>query len=328
MAEPPAPNGHAGAIDLHAHFLASGYRKALAAAGVDALDGMPGGVPAWSPGSALELMGQAGVGTSVLSISSPGVLLDADDRAAATLATRVNDEAAEIVRASPAAFRFVASLPLPDLPAALAELTRALDDLTASGVLLLSNYRGIYLGDPRFEPLFEELDRRQALVVIHPTAPCTGAAPDLGWPAPLLEFVFDTTRAVTSLVLNGVVDRYPGVRYVVPHGGSALPALADRIGRVSTTLNRFAGEEPVDVRRALRGLWYDVAGGEPQSMLPALLALADPVQLVYGSDYPFTPAARVRQLSSLYRETELLTEPQRQGLFRDNALRLLAAPLP
>lgn len=227
-----------GAIDMHAHFLSPGYRAALAAAGIDQLDGMPNGIPAWSTESALALMDGIGVATSVLSVSSPGLLLPGGEPIA--LARTVNDEAAEVARSNPGRFRFVASLPLPDVDAALDELHRASTDLSAAGVLLLTNYGGSYLGDHAFEPLFHELNRRGSLVVIHPTSPCTGAESLLGYPPPLLEFIFDTTRAVVNLTLSGTLARCPSIRFVVPHGGAALPVLADRVGRVSATLSETA----------------------------------------------------------------------------------------
>jgi predicted TIM-barrel fold metal-dependent hydrolase len=312
-----------GAIDMHAHFLSPGYRAALAAAGIAQLDGMPNGIPAWSTTSALELMDDIGVATSVLSVSSPGLLLPGGGPIA--LARTVNDEAAEIARSNPGRFRFLASLPLPDVDAALDELHRASADLSAAGVLLLTNYGGTYLGDHAFEPLFHELNRRGALVVIHPTAPCMGAESLLGYPPPLIEFIFDTTRAVVNLTLSGTLARYPNIRYVVPHGGAALPVLADRVDRVAATLARGRGDEPFDVRALLRRLYYDLAGGTPDSILPALLELTDVDHIVFGSDYPFTPASRVRELSALLSATDRLTHSQRERIVHHNARQLLTA---
>jgi 6-methylsalicylate decarboxylase len=315
-----------GAVDVHAHFLSAGYRAALAAAGTDALDGMPGGIPDWTAGLALDLMDEAGITMSVLSVSSPGVLLEADDGAAVSLASRVNDDAAEISRAHPDRFGFFASLPLPDVDASIAEISRAMDELSARGVVLLTNYRGCYLGDARFDPVFAELDRRRCIVALHPTAPPGGSGVAPGYPPPLLEFIFDTTRTVVSLALSRTIDRYPGLRLVVPHAGAALPVLADRVERVGAALERAAGRDPVDVRSILGRLYYDVAGGTPDGLLPALLRLAGPDRLLYGSDYPFTPPARVRELAALLATTGSLSEQERPAVLSGNARGLLRRP--
>jgi 6-methylsalicylate decarboxylase len=323
------PSALDAAVDMHAHFLPTEYRTALRAAGIDALDGMPTGVPRWTTGSALELMDAAGIALAVLSISSPGVLLDAGEHRATRLASLVNDAGAEISRAHPDRFGFVATLPLPDVDAALAELDRSIGELSARGVVLLTNYRGCYLGDARFDPVFEELHRRGSVVVLHPTSPCGGSggggggsvAP--GYPPPMLEFIFDTTRAVVNLIMSRTVERYPGISFVVPHGGAALPVIVDRVERVGATLERAAGRDPVDVRAALSRLHYDVAGGTPDGLLPALLRMARPDRLLYGSDYPFTPGPRVLELAALLGATDLLSAGERRDMLSGNARRLL-----
>lgn len=311
------------AVDLHAHFLPEEYRRALKAAGLDALDGMPTGVPPWTTGAALELMDEARIAMAVLSISSPGVLLEADEHPAIRLASLVNDAAAEISRAHSDRFGFVATLPLPDVDAALAELDRCLGELSADGVVLLTNYRGCYLGDARFDPVFEELHRRGAVVVLHPTSPCDQSSIAPGYPPPMLEFIFDATRAVVNLIMSRTVERHPDISFVVPHGGAALPVIVDRVERIGASIERAAGREPVDVRAALSQLHYDVAGGTPDGLLPALLRLARPDRLLYGSDYPFTPRSRVLELAALLRATDLLSAGERRGVLAGNAARLL-----
>src|SRR5882757_629940 len=132
-------------IDVHAHFLPPFYREALIAAGHEHPDG-GAAIPAWDEQRALDTMDSLGIDTAVLSISSPGVHFG-DDRAAAELARRVNDEAARLVAEHPGRFGFFASLPLPDVPGALTELDRAMGELGAVGAVLESNHHGQYLGD-------------------------------------------------------------------------------------------------------------------------------------------------------------------------------------
>ncbi|MFF3563702.1 amidohydrolase family protein [Streptomyces sp. NPDC002574] len=307
--------GLGGAIDVHTHYITPSYRRALTAAGHTRPDGMPA-IPEWSPESALALMDGTGVATAMLSVSSPGVSLG-DAAAAATLARTVNEEGAAVVRDHPRRFGLLASLPLPDVTAALTELAHALDVLGADGVILLTNYDGVYLGDSVFEPLMAELHRRRTVVLLHPTSPVCGERTALGFPRPMVEFLFDSTRAVAELALRRVLERCPGIRFVVPHAGAALPVLADRIA----TFARMSGTD-VDVVATLRALHYDVAGAALPRALPALLSLVDPDRLVYGSDYPFTPAAVVKDLAAALTAAEVLDAAGKHLMTSGNARRL------
>jgi 6-methylsalicylate decarboxylase len=261
-------------IDVHAHYLPADYREALIANGHAEPDGFPV-LPEWSAEAHLAMMDRVGIGTSMLSLSTPGVAFGEDP---APWARRVNEAGAQTVRDHPRRFGLLASLPLPDVEAARAELAYALDDLAADGVVLLTNVDGVYVGDERFDPLFADLDRRRAVVFLHPTSPACFEATSLGYPRPMLEFLLDTTRAVADLVLRGRLERHPRIELIVPHAGAALPVLADRIaglagmfsvgGRdpgeidVIGTLQRLHYEEPNEVRSVLRG--------NAQSLFPRL----------------------------------------------------------
>ncbi len=307
------------AIDVHAHYLTPTYRQACEASGLVAPDGFSA-FPEWTPEIALRLMDQIGVGTALLSISSPGIHFGNDD-AACLLARQVNEEGAEIVSAHPGRFGLLASLPLPDVEGALAELTHALDHLHVDGITLLTHYQGHYLGDPLFEPVMAELNRHHAVVVLHPTSPAGWEAVSFGRPRPMLEFPIDTTRAVFNLALTGTLDRYPHIRFVVPHAGGALPVLADRVHSFAMVFPPD-GQQPADVLTALGRLYYDLAGAPLPRALPALLSLVEPDRLLYGSDFPFTPASLVEFLAAMLSSADVLDEKQRQVMLRGNALRL------
>jgi predicted TIM-barrel fold metal-dependent hydrolase len=253
---------------------------------------MPG-LPGWSPEEALDVMGVSGVSAAVLSLSSPGVHFGDDsvsrDAAARELAAHVNDVGAALVVARPSVFGLAAVLPLPDVDGALDELARAHGELAADAVALKTNYHGRYLSDPEFDDVLAELDRRRSVVLLHPTSPPGWERTALGYPRPMLEFLFDTTRCVVDLILSGTVTRYPGIRWVVPHAGAVLPTVAHRVAAVTG--------RAVDVPGALSGLYYDLAGLPLPIALDALLALAAPRQLLYGSDFPFTPAVVVTALA-------------------------------
>lgn len=160
----------------------------------------------------------------------------------------------------------------------------------------MSNAGGMYLGNAVLTPLLTALDARSAVVFVHPTSPPNAAAVALGRPAPMVEFLFDTARTVIDLILLGVVDRFPHIRWVFTHGGGVLPLLADRVDFFRTQVGLGTPSTP----NVLQRLWFDLAGTPVPRQLPALLSTVGPDRLVYGSDYCFTPIAAVQeQLRSL-----------------------------
>jgi predicted TIM-barrel fold metal-dependent hydrolase len=309
-----------GRIDVHAHYLPEVYRDALVAAGQDRPDGIPV-LPEWSVELALAAMEQLEVRLAILSISSPGVHFG-DAAAAAELARGINETGAQITRANPGRFGFFAVLPLPEVDAAVVETRYALDDLGADGVSLLTNYRGMYLGDPRLEPVYAEVAARRSVVFVHPTSPPNPAeAPRFA--APMLEFIFETTRSITDLVLSGVLVRHPDLRIIVPHAGAALPVLANRVDMMAPFLVGAAdGPAVPSLRSALNTVHFDLAGAPVDEQLAALLAVADPSRLHYGSDFPFTPWQGCQYLAQQLHDSPLLDAPGREAIFRGNAFDL------
>jgi len=264
-------------LDVHAHYLPELYRDALRAAGHDQPDGFPY-VPEWSAAEHVQVMDRLEIATSYLSVSSPGVLGDAD------LARAVNEEGRRAVVDHPGRFGLLASLPLPDVDAAMAEIAHAGERLDADGFVLLTNVDGTYVGDASFTPVLRELDRRRARVLLHPTSPACWERTSLGRPRPMLEFLFDTTRAIVDLLLDGTIAALPDLELIVPHAGAVLPMVADRIQAFASLL-----APDVDVLGDLGRLHYDLAGYAVPRQLDALLTLAPRDHLHYGSDYPFTP---------------------------------------
>jgi 6-methylsalicylate decarboxylase len=274
-------------IDVHAHFLPPGYRDALATAGIDQPDGFPH-VPMWSADEHVAVMDRLGIESAVLSVSSPGVKFGEGATAsdAVSLARHVNDVAVATIAQHPGRFGAFASLPMADVDQSLAEIERALDGLGLDGVNVLTNVDGVYLGDASLDPIMEELNRRHAVVFIHPTSPACWECTSLGFPRPMIEFPFDTTRAVTNLLLSGAFARHPDIRWIVPHAGGTLPFLAPRIAGISALLG--AGDPAVIVAQ-LRRLHYDLAGSANPQVVAALLGFVDRSHVLYGSDWPFTP---------------------------------------
>ncbi|MET1000838.1 MAG: amidohydrolase family protein [Acidimicrobiia bacterium] len=303
-------------IDVHAHYVSDGYRAALQRAGHDQPDGMPW-IPEWSAEDHVEVMDRLGIAMSLLSVSSPGVHFG-DDTTAVELAREVNEAGRRAVVDHPGRFGLLASLPLPDVDAAMAEVAHCCDHLGVEGFVLLTNIGGTYIGDASFEPVFRELDRRGARVLLHPTSPACWEHTSFGRPRPMLEFFFDTTRAVADLVLNGTIARSPNLELIVPHAGATLPLVADRVSAFARLL-----APDVDVLRDLGRLHFDLAGFAVPRQLDALLTLTTLDHLHYGSDFPFTPEPVVAAATERIDSIDSLVDN-----LRSNTARLFPARAP
>ncbi|HEY0215038.1 MAG TPA: amidohydrolase family protein [Cellulomonas sp.] len=300
-----------GRIDTHQHYVPPFYRDLLDAGGLTA-GGWP--TPAWSARGALAMMDTRRIATGVLSLSSPGVRLG-DDAQARDLARRANEHGAELVKDRPDRFGLFASLPLPDVDGALAELAYAFDVLGADGVVLMSSVQGTYPGDPAYAPLWAELDARRAVVFLHPDAPAIAPLP--GLPSPLVDFPFDTTRAAVHLVTSGTLRRRRHVRVLLAHGGGFLPYAAHRFTGAASLAS---GSTPESILADLRRFWFDTALASSPSSLPALLAFADPGRITFGSDHPYAPPEA--PFTTMLDEADL--DPgTRAAIDRGNAERLL-----
>jgi 6-methylsalicylate decarboxylase len=278
-----------GTLDVHAHHLPPMYREALRSAGMTLLDG---GVPApdWSPEAAIELMDQVGIAGSILSVSSPFVT--SIERAdAPRLCREINDYSATLRDKYPTRFGAYAMLPVPLLDESLAELTRALDVLKLDGVALPTNAAGVYLGNSRLAKLLDALDERGATVFVHPTSPSCFEAFGLGLPAPMIEFPFDTTRTIVSLLYSQALSRRKRIKFIFCHGGGTLPFLARRISGVGGT--PLIGERSLPAHEAIEWMqrwYYDLALAGTQEQVAALKNLVPTSQILYGTDFPFAPA--------------------------------------
>jgi predicted TIM-barrel fold metal-dependent hydrolase len=221
----------------------------------------------------------------------------------------------------PNRFGVFASLPLPDIEGSLREIAYALDELKSEGIGLLTNYDGKYPGDPAFAPVFEELNRRKAVVYFHPAqAPCC-AAHGIGVPAATLDFPFDTTKAITSMLFAGTFARCRDIRFIFSHAGGTVPFLAERIARLQVR-PEFRAAVPDGVMFELKRLFFDTALSANELAFSALLKLVAPDQVLFGSDYPFAPettmTATVKGLAELGLPAEVL-----RAIERTNALKLL-----
>ncbi len=275
-------------VDVHNHFLPRRYmaeeqeRIASYAHGGANREKLLG----WTPELAIEVMDENCIACAIGSVSTPGVWFG-DIRAARRLSRDWNESAARAVHDHPGRFGFFAVVAPPDTEGALAEIEYALDVLKADGIGLLSNYEGKSLGDPSFAPVFEELNRRKCVVYVHPTMhPCTATLIP-GLIPQGIEFPLDTTRTITSLVLNGVLAKCPDIRFIFSHGGGALPFLAARIAHAADVKKEFRDANPRGVKHELQRLYCDTALASSAPQLAAMLSFFPASHILFGSDYPF-----------------------------------------
>ena len=309
-------------IDVHAHFLPDFYSEALRAAGQNHPDGMPE-IPAWSEETALQMMDGLGIAASVISISSPGVYFG-DKEAAHRLVLRTHQEAIRLKRDHPSRFGWFASTSLPNVDAAINEASAALDEKGADGIVIETNQDGMYLGDPRLDPFYKALNDRSAVLFVHPTSPkCQGCSSlTLGYPEPMLEFMFETTRTITQMILSGVTIRYPNICVIVPHAGAALSVLASRVDLQMPFFEAKSAHKSPNLHGELKKLYYDLAGAPLPELLSALLQIADPHHILYGSDWPYTALGLCTQVAGELDRTPLLDGGLREDVMVGNARKL------
>lgn len=309
------------AIDVHSHFILPCYLEGLAEKGIDPMkeDGFP--TPSWSAEEHVEFMKQAGIDHCVLSLSTPHIH-SGDGIHAAALARQINAEIAQICRKYPEEFSFTACLPMPEVEASVEEIRYAYEELGAVGVKAASNSNGVYLGDPVMDPIFEELNKRKAVMLIHPSRP--QKVPENVFtegPAPLFEYIADTTRAVINMITNGTLEKYPDIKVVVPHSGSFLPLVIHRLIGISEVLIPKGLMERVDVEKNFRRLYFDIAGDTLPIALDALLKVVDVSHIMYGGDFPYTPAPIIARKKAMLEENPSL-KPYAEDIFGNNAEKL------
>jgi len=310
-------------IDMHHHFLPQHYMKAEAERSHNEHGNSE--MFSWTAERAIDALDKASVDFAVGSISTPGVWTG-NVELSRSLAREWNEAAAKTVSDHPTRFGFFAPVPLPDTDGTLKEIDYALGTLKADGINFLSNYEGKWLGDPSFAPVIDELDRRKALVYVHPTfSPCCMTNMVPGLVAPTLEFPYDTARTIVSLITSGTTTRHPNIRWIFSHGGGALAGVYGRVQGLGNA-PAFKDKVPGGVPAELRKLHYDTASLSAISTLPALLKIVPASQVLLGSDYPLAgaPPTDVMVKKAVAEFEEMKPSAKlKQAVEHDNAVRLL-----
>jgi 6-methylsalicylate decarboxylase len=283
----PDGGGTSGRIDVH-HHMETNF--------------VPGGANAhWTVAKSLEQMDQHGIATALLSHPTNGDQINDGTEKGRALTRRINEFGAKVVSDNSKRFGLLAALPMRDVDGTLKEIEYSLDTLKADGFGILSNTGEKWPGDPAYLPIFQELHRRKAVVFIHPFVNkcCRQLVAGVG--DAVIEYDIDTTRAITSLLFNGVLSQCPDVRFIVNHSGAAVPTLAGRIkDRVpGATTNNFGSKPsnhegknekiPNGVFYELRKLYYECAHATYPMPMAALTNFVPTSQLLFGTDYPAEP---------------------------------------
>lgn len=275
------------AIDVHSHIIPAEYTALLARHNAELEETFP--LPRWDADSHLAFMDEAGIGCAILTLPAPQPFYG-DVEESVRCIRQVNELSAQIKAQHPGRFKFCAALPLPDVEAAIREAVYALDTLGADGVKLATNSRGQYLGDEALEPLMAALDKRHAVIIIHPHRP-TPYSDDIiaATPLAMYEYPAETTRAVINMLAHNVPMRYPNLKIVVPHCGSFLPLAVPRMKSILPAMVKQGYMQPIDWEGNLSRLYYDLAGNPTPEVLRSLLTITTPDHILYGSDYPYLP---------------------------------------
>lgn len=317
-------------IDVHRHAQPLECAELMLSTGPAAQGGS--GIPA----AALALLGgmdveatlaefdDCGIDAAILQSYGSHTLAEGERRV--ELAQLTNDFFAGLIEQAPSRLGAAASLPLPDVDAALAEIERSADRVGLDAVGLNTSYAGQYLGDPGFDLVLDELDRRGSVVIVHPNPPLGVHLMHLDFPALHLELPFDTTRAIANMLVHNVFERYQGIRFVIPHAGGVAPYLQMRlaVGLAATPASGVAGmpDAMARVQGALRSLYFDVAVSTSIVPLSTILQAAGPGNILFGSDCPPGPREQLEATIGAVGRFEPFEGDVRSQVHRENALEL------
>ena len=299
-------------IDVHHHFAPPAW--------VAEVKGRPLLQPAnttWTPAKSVEDMDRGGVAAAMVSITNPGLWFG-DAAVTRRLARACNDYGARLVQDYPARFGLFAAMPLPDVDGTLKEIEYAYDTLKVDGIGLLTSYGDTWLGNAAYRPVMEELNRRKAVVHVHPTAANCCRNLDYGIAPGSIEYGTDTTRAIIGVTFGGDAARFPDIRFIWSHAGGSAPFLA---GRIEGASGNAKDRLPNGFIHETKKFYYDTAGAANRGALASLLQLVTSSQVLFGTDFP--PGGSSLDVAKALTEVGFFKEEDLRAIDRDNAVRLL-----
>lgn len=312
-------------IDVHQHAILPEYIKALERSGIveSGLEGYHQKTMVFTPSSIVDVASELGMDHVVLISFSRSGIHHGNDENALYLTQVTNDAIAQLVSKTNEKFGFYGILPLPDLNDALKQMEYALDTLHADGLAFASNQNGVYIGDTAYEELYAEMNRRSVVAMVHPVrAPYSW---QLNPGADIPEFLFDTTRAAITLMYNGVILRYPNIKWILAHAGGTLPYVSERMAVLRGKGNsgeEFAKRVPGGYTSSMKEFYYDVAIAGSEAVIGSLTAIIDPSHIVYGSDWPYVRKEIIAEQVINFKQMPQFSGDRLEAMERKNALRL------
>jgi predicted TIM-barrel fold metal-dependent hydrolase len=312
-------------IDVHQHAILPEYVKALERSGIveSGLEGYHRKATVFTPTSIVQVASELGMEHVVLISFSRSGIHHGNDENARYLTQVTNDAMAKLVSGTSKQFGFYGILPLPDMSGALKQMEYALDTLHADGLAFESNQNCVYIGDNAYEELYAEMNRRSVVAMIHPVrAPYSWR---LNPGADIPEFLFDTTRAAITLMYNGVIVRYPNIKWILAHAGGTLPYVSERMAVLRGEGNsgeEFAKRVPGGYTASMKEFYYDVAIAGSEAVIGSLTAIIDPSHIVYGSDWPYVKKEIIAEQVINFTQMPQFSGDRLEAMERKNSLRL------
>jgi predicted TIM-barrel fold metal-dependent hydrolase len=310
-------------IDTHHHIMPPRWLEAAGQHIYESAMGIPvEWIRDWSPAQAIEVMDRTGIGVAVGSVATPSVAF-AKGEDARRLARECNEYGAKMIADYPKRFGIFATVPMPDVQGTLREIEHSLDVLKLDGIVFMTNFGSTWPGDPGYREVFDELNRRKAIAFFHPHVLYSNQIVQPEITPAVLEYPFDSTRAIASLLYTGTFTRCREMKFIFSHGGGALPFLAGRIAALSrrpTKLaERLAERLPDGPEFELRRLFYDTPSVTNRPAMNSLLTLVPASQVLFGTDFPYMRAER----NADYFDRMGFDVDEHAAISRRNAVRLM-----
>jgi 6-methylsalicylate decarboxylase len=307
-------------IDTHHHFFPPYFLEKLNALGIKEEAGTP--IPEWSPEISLGVMDANFIKRSILSVSAPGVYFPGQTINQTTqLARECNEYGAKLKQKYPERFGFFAVLPMPFTAQSCQESIYALEVLDADGIVLLGSTDGYFLGDPVFEELMYELNKRSAVVFVHPNINDSSKGLNLVAPEFVVEFLCDTTRAALNLILTGTKEKYPQIQWILAHAGGFIPYIAWRASLLDFH-SKFSEKAPKGVINYLKEFYYDTALSPSPYSMKTLVELVGFDKILFGSDFPYAPSVATESQILILDQSMYISKEEKESLYFVNSLKL------